>query len=159
MFLEHLQGQWLIHLPEQPIPVPDHSFREEVFPNIQNESPLTQLVAIPSHPIASCFTVNTALIIVGRTADAKAKMCDFIVKERRCKTVYVHACSQWKRKEQKRGNRNYEEVGGEEDQRMLNFLIKTKSSISSMTFCYQPLPPQGSVLGLQSWAQVALQIF
>ena len=53
MFLEHLQGWWLHHLPGQPIPVPDLSLREELFPNIQPESPLVQLEAIPSSPIAS----------------------------------------------------------------------------------------------------------
>ena len=52
MFLEHLQGWWLHHLSGQPIPAPDHSVRE-VFPNIQPESPLAQLEAIPSSPIAS----------------------------------------------------------------------------------------------------------
>jgi len=53
MFLEHLHGQWLHHLPGQPIPVPDHPFREVVFPNVQPESPLVQLEAIPSSPITS----------------------------------------------------------------------------------------------------------
>ena len=53
MFLEHVQGRWLHHLPGQPIPVPDHSFRKAVFPNVQPESPLAQLEAIPSSPIAS----------------------------------------------------------------------------------------------------------
>ena len=38
MFLEHLQGWWLHHLSGQPIPVPDHPFREVVFPNIQPEN-------------------------------------------------------------------------------------------------------------------------
>ena len=51
MFLGHLQGQWLQHLPGQPIPVPDHSFRV-VFPNIQPQSPMVQLEAILSSPIA-----------------------------------------------------------------------------------------------------------
>ena len=37
----------------QSIPVPDHSFREVVFPNIQPELPLAQLVAISSSPITS----------------------------------------------------------------------------------------------------------
>ena len=37
----------------QPIPVPDHSLREELFPNVQPESPLLQLEAMPSCPIAS----------------------------------------------------------------------------------------------------------
>jgi len=53
MFLEQLQGQWLHHRPGQPIPVPDDSFREFVFPNIQPESPMVQLAAIPSSPITS----------------------------------------------------------------------------------------------------------
>ena len=42
MSLDHIQ-----HLPGQPIPVPNHSFRE-VFLNIQPESPLVQLEAIPT---------------------------------------------------------------------------------------------------------------
>ena len=36
-FFEHLQGRWLHHLSGQPIPVPDHPFREVVFPNVQPE--------------------------------------------------------------------------------------------------------------------------
>jgi len=36
-----------------PISEPDHSFREEIIPNIQLEFPLAQLEAIPFHPIAS----------------------------------------------------------------------------------------------------------
>ena len=51
MFLEHLQGWWLHHLSGQPIPVPDHPFREVVFPNLQPEPSLAQLEAIPSSPI------------------------------------------------------------------------------------------------------------
>jgi len=51
-FYAHLQG--LNHLPEQLIPAPDHSFREEIFPNIEPESLLEQLEAIPSrHPCSS----------------------------------------------------------------------------------------------------------
>ena len=38
---------------EQPIPVPDHPFREVVFPNVQPEPSLAQLEAIPSSPITS----------------------------------------------------------------------------------------------------------
>ena len=48
MFLEHLEGQRLQYLPGQPVPVPDHTFRGEIFPNIQPESPLIQLEVIPS---------------------------------------------------------------------------------------------------------------
>ena len=33
--------------------MPDHPFREVVFPNVQPVSPLVQLEAIPSSPIAS----------------------------------------------------------------------------------------------------------
>ena len=40
-------------LPGQPVPAPDHSLGENFFPNIQPESPLAQLEAIPSNPIAS----------------------------------------------------------------------------------------------------------
>ena len=50
---EHHQGQWLHHLSGQPIPVPDHPFREAVFPNVQPEPSLAQLEAIPSSPITS----------------------------------------------------------------------------------------------------------
>ena len=53
MFLEHLQGHWLHHLPAQPIPAPDHYFVEDFFPNIQPEPPLEQTEAISSRPIAS----------------------------------------------------------------------------------------------------------
>jgi len=53
MFPEHLQGRWLHHLHGQPIPAPNHSFREEIFPNIQPEFPMAQLEAIPSTPFAS----------------------------------------------------------------------------------------------------------
>ena len=50
-FLEPLQDRWLHHSPGQPIPAPDHSFREVVFPNVQPEPSLAQLEAIPSSPI------------------------------------------------------------------------------------------------------------
>ena len=46
--LEYLQGSWIHHLPEQPVPVHHLSFWEEIFPNIQTEPPLAQLQAIPS---------------------------------------------------------------------------------------------------------------
>ena len=48
-FFEHLQGWGLHHFPGQPVPMPDHSFSKEIFPNVQSESPLTQLEAIASH--------------------------------------------------------------------------------------------------------------
>ena len=37
---EHHQARWLHHLSGQPIAVPDHPFREEVFPNVQPECTL-----------------------------------------------------------------------------------------------------------------------
>ena len=51
-FPEHLQGWWLNHLPGQTVSMPDHSFGENIFPNIQLEYPLAQFKAIPSHPVA-----------------------------------------------------------------------------------------------------------
>jgi len=39
MFFEHLQGWGLHHFPGQPIPMSDHSFSKEIFPNIQSKSP------------------------------------------------------------------------------------------------------------------------
>ena len=35
-FPVHLQGQWLHHLPGQPVPMPHHSYWEEIFPNTGN---------------------------------------------------------------------------------------------------------------------------
>jgi len=40
-------------LPGHSVPIHHHSFREEVFPNIQPEPPLVQHEAIPSWPFAS----------------------------------------------------------------------------------------------------------
>jgi len=36
-FLEHLQWQWLHHLPVQPVSPPQHSSWEEIFPNIERD--------------------------------------------------------------------------------------------------------------------------
>ena len=41
--------------------MPDNSFREVVFPNIQPESPLVLLEAIPSSPITSYTTEEADL--------------------------------------------------------------------------------------------------
>ena len=46
MFFEHHQARWLHHLSRQPIPVPDHPFREVIFPNVQPEPSLAQLEAM-----------------------------------------------------------------------------------------------------------------
>ena len=51
MLLEHLQGQWLHHLPGQPIPVPDCSFREKKNPNIQPEILTISLMDRDSHDL------------------------------------------------------------------------------------------------------------
>ena len=59
MFLKHLYGQWLNHLPGQSIPAPDHSFGLEIFPYIQPEPLPDQLEAIPFCPIVS-FTGEEA---------------------------------------------------------------------------------------------------
>jgi len=50
MFLEHLPGWWHHHLTGQSIPMPHHSFWQEVLPNIQPELPLAQLKTITPHP-------------------------------------------------------------------------------------------------------------
>lgn len=47
-----LQAQCQAPFPGGPIPVPDHPFGEENFPEIQPTSPLVQLEAIPRSPIA-----------------------------------------------------------------------------------------------------------
>ena len=60
MFLEHMQGWWLHHLPGQPVPMPDHFFSREIFHNIQSKPPLTQLEAISSHPIISYLEEETS---------------------------------------------------------------------------------------------------
>jgi len=60
-FFKHLQGQWLHHLPEQPVPMPNHSFWEELSPNIQLKPSLEQLEAILSCPIANlCYSYYMA---------------------------------------------------------------------------------------------------
>ena len=53
LFLKHLQGQCLHHLPEQPIPMSIHSSGEEIVPNTQSEPLLVQLETISFCPIAS----------------------------------------------------------------------------------------------------------
>ena len=46
-FFEHLQGQWLHHLPGQPVPMHYLSFWEEIFPNTQPEPPWCNLRPFP----------------------------------------------------------------------------------------------------------------
>ena len=59
MFFKHLQRWWLHHLPGQPVPMPHHSSRKEVFPNTQSEPPLMQLEAIASCPVAGYLGEET----------------------------------------------------------------------------------------------------
>ena len=53
IFLDNLQSWRIYHLLGQPVPVPHHSFWEEMFPNIQPEPPPAQLKAISSCSVAS----------------------------------------------------------------------------------------------------------
>lgn len=46
LFLEHLQGQWWLHMPEQSILIPNNSFHEEIPANVQPELHLVQLEAM-----------------------------------------------------------------------------------------------------------------
>jgi len=59
MVFEPLQGLGLPHCPGQPGPRPDHSFSEEIFPNLQSEPPLTQLEAIASCPVTGYLGEET----------------------------------------------------------------------------------------------------
>lgn len=52
-FSEHFQGWWLNHCPGQPVPMLNHSYSEEILPNIQLEPPLVQFEAISLYPIPS----------------------------------------------------------------------------------------------------------
>lgn len=42
MFLQHLHGRWLYHLLGQPVPIPHHSFWDEIFPNLSYMSSSTR---------------------------------------------------------------------------------------------------------------------
>jgi len=64
---EPLQGWGFHHIPGQPGPTPDHSFSQEIFPNIQSEPPLTQLEVISSS--YSGEGTNTQLRRSGGTFD------------------------------------------------------------------------------------------
>ena len=58
-FFEPLQGWGLRHFLGHPIPMPDHSFSKEIFPNIPSKPPLTQIEAIASHAISSYLGEET----------------------------------------------------------------------------------------------------
>jgi len=53
-FLKHLQGRWLHCLPGQAVPLPHHTFGEEIFPNIQPEPPWHNLRLLPLIPSLLC---------------------------------------------------------------------------------------------------------
>ena len=55
---KYLQGWCLNHFPGQSVPMLDNPFGEEMLPNIQSKSPLTQLEAIAPRPVASYIYVN-----------------------------------------------------------------------------------------------------
>jgi len=57
--LEHLQGQWFHHL-RKPVPVPHHSFWEEIFPHIQPEPPMVQLETITKLQIHGAYLDSQA---------------------------------------------------------------------------------------------------
>jgi len=59
MLFEHLQGWGLHHFPGQPVPMLDHSFSEEIFPDIQSKPPLMQLEAISPRLISSYLGEET----------------------------------------------------------------------------------------------------
>ena len=63
-FLEHLQGQWPHHLLGQSVPVPHHSFKEEMFHNIQPEPPPAQLKAVTSTPVTSSMGEEADLHLI-----------------------------------------------------------------------------------------------
>ena len=72
MVFEHLQGRGLNHLPGLPVPISDHSFSKEIFPDSQSKPPLMQLEAIASRPIASylgeetntCLTTTSFQVVI-----------------------------------------------------------------------------------------------
>jgi len=62
MLLVHFQGWWLHHLPGQPLPVPDHSFSKESFPNIQ---PWGHMTSVSFESLgSSIFNINISLQVL-----------------------------------------------------------------------------------------------
>jgi len=51
MSFKYLQGRGLLHFPGLPVPVLGNPFGEEIFPDTQSKSPLTQREATASHAI------------------------------------------------------------------------------------------------------------
>jgi len=63
MFLEHLEGQRLQYLPGQPVPVPDHTFRGEIFPNIQPEPSLVIVTSTVKKSVSK-YTDGTLVFVL-----------------------------------------------------------------------------------------------
>jgi len=65
------------------VPLPDHSFGEEIFPNIQHEPPLVQFEAITSHPwfIHDSHPLGCAVLMPGVQAEFRSgvrwPLCSF----------------------------------------------------------------------------------
>lgn len=59
----HIQAllKYLQHLPGQPIPVPNHAFCEELFPNVQPKLPLVQSKTVSSCPVTGAWENNPYL--------------------------------------------------------------------------------------------------
>ena len=83
MLFSHLQGWWLHQLPGQHIPISDHSFSKEFFPNFQSKPPLMQLEAIASRPITSylgegtntCLTTTSSQVVVEILESSSLRCC------------------------------------------------------------------------------------
>jgi len=67
-FFEHLQGWGLNHLPGQPVPLPDHSFSKDIFPNIQSKPPLKQTSPGCCFPPPSPEEISTTTCVAQSTA-------------------------------------------------------------------------------------------
>ena len=64
--LEHLQGQGIHNLSEQPVPAPHHSSGKELPPDIQPKSSLLQLKTIsPCPAVIYPFKELTPLVFIG----------------------------------------------------------------------------------------------
>lgn len=51
MAFEHLQRWRLYNLPGQPVPVPGHPHSENVYPDVQRQPPVFQVVPITAGPL------------------------------------------------------------------------------------------------------------
>ncbi|NXW09053.1 MELT protein, partial [Fregetta grallaria] len=79
---KELGGWGLHHFPGQPVPMLDHPFREEIFPNTQSKSPLAQLKSVPSCPIVSYLgekadphLATTSFQVIVEGDEERARIC------------------------------------------------------------------------------------